>query len=97
MSYYSQLIEITGQYGGLSRFANLTIHNLNGPAVISVSLGMYTGTTASSWTHPPMAPPKYTRLKSKTSGKSMKMKVNLCKTAKINESRRRSRKSNEHL
>lgn len=75
MSYYSQLIEIRGQYGGLSRLGNLTINNLNGSAVISVSLGMYTGTTASSWTHPPIAPPKDTQLKSKTSGKSMKMKV----------------------
>ena len=57
MSDYSKLIEIRGQYGGLSRLGNLTINNLNGSAVISVSLGMYTGNTASSWTNPPMAPP----------------------------------------
>lgn len=46
-----------GRYGGLSRFRKAPIKRLNGKSILRLSLGMQTGTTASSWTHPPIAPP----------------------------------------
>jgi hypothetical protein len=47
----------SGKYGCLSKHARVGLRRLNGRAIIRLSLGMHTGTTASSWTHPPLAPP----------------------------------------
>ena len=46
-----------GRFGGLKRFGYTSIKRLNGKSVLFLSLGMHTGTTASSWTNPPIAPP----------------------------------------
>ena len=45
-----------GYYGGLKKFGFASINRLNGKSVLFLSLGMHTGTTASSWTNPPNAP-----------------------------------------